>query len=66
MKWITDRNPKTSGLYGVLLNEDRWDPFIFTFAFWDGTGWKLSSQSDMNAVPYRPVRIWCKLEIGQD
>lgn len=66
MKWISDRNPNSPGLYGVLLNNQRWNPDGFTFGYWDREGWKIPSQSDLKLAPYRPVRTWCKLEIGTD
>lgn len=62
MEWITDRNPKKIGLYMVLLNENRWDPSIFTFAFWNGTDWKLSSHIYLKLCSYRPIKSWYEPE----
>jgi len=68
MMWISTevRNPGSSGLYGVLINELIWNPHNFTLAYFDGIGWKLASQSDMNLAPYRNVKFWSRLEIGED
>lgn len=65
MKWIADRNPKSPGLYGTLLNDQKWNPDCFILAYWDGKGWLIPSQSDGNG-PYRGNPIWCRLEIGDD
>lgn len=66
MKWISDRKPNTPGLYGVLINDQRWNPDCFIFGYWDGKGWKIPSQSDIECSPYRGNPTWCKLEIGTD
>jgi len=67
MKWISseEKNPENPGLYGAFFNDVPSDPFCFSFAYWDGKGWVLPTQSDAALAPYRPVRIWCILEIGK-
>lgn len=65
MIWISNRSPRTAGLYGVILNEDRSESCRLVFGYWDGTGWKIPTQSDVED-PYRPVKAWCKLQLGTD
>lgn len=67
MHWIETKRkqPSSPGLYGILVTSERWDPDSFSFAYWDGRGWKIPSQSDISSR-YIPIQYWCVLEIGKD
>lgn len=64
MKWITDRNPKSKGLYMAKGSEGVF--FRYELAYWDRIGWKRLCDTDSNITIYFYVESWAKIEIGED
>jgi hypothetical protein len=67
MNWIKDREPKSSGMYAVRLlptNELK----SFTFGYFDGTGWKIPSQSgeELSSYHQRIDWSWSTIDWGLD
>lgn len=68
MKWIKDRNPQSSGLYGTIISmRNNSGPENFFIAYFDGKGWLLPNQTGEFLGPYRfNLFAWCVLDIGKD
>ncbi len=65
MKWIKDRNPISSGMYAIRL-QPTYELESFKFAYFDGKGWLIPSQSGDEVFPYRGTPEWSKIDWGQD
>lgn len=65
MKWITDRNPKSSGLYAIRLRPHN-ELKSFNFGYFDGKGWFLPSQAGDEVAPFRGAPEWSVIDWGGD
>lgn len=65
MIWIKDRQPYSKGMYAIRLlpiNELK----SFSFAYFDGQGWLIPSQSGEKVHPYRGNPEWSVIDWGND
>lgn len=65
MEWIIDRDPKSQGMYAIKILPHH-EIYNFNFAYYDGIGWLLPSQSGKKYAPYRSRPEWSVVDWGKD
>lgn len=67
MEWISDRDPKSPGLYASLYDDQKWNPNNLNFAYFDEEGWKIPAQCDLKTAPIRGrPYAWAAVKWGTD
>lgn len=64
MKWISDRDPKSPGMYGLRYRHNFEHP-QFILAYFDGEKWKTASGAE-DLWDFTRNKEWSKIEWGED